>query len=119
MRDGSELMLIDWEASVKLADNDPELATDILTLTSRSLPKDMQEIAQAFEKHDEREMRRLLHKLEGGISYAKFPRLETATLTLHQAVKDSETETFDTLHQSLQQILIDTTAAIDKKISTR
>lgn len=87
-----ELPLIDWDKSIALADGDTELAKDILKLTKQSLPEDLAEISLAFEKNDERDLRRLLHKLEGGLSYAKFPRLEAIALSLHSSIKDLDGE---------------------------
>lgn len=113
----SDSILIDWEKSIELADHDAELALDILILTARSLPGDMQEITEAVQNEDEREMRRLLHKLEGGISYVKLPVLETATLALHKAVIDSETNKFDELHNQLQIALTKTVVAVQEKIA--
>lgn len=111
-----DLELIDWENSVKLADNDTDLAKDILVLTARSLPTDKLEIAAAFEKEDEREMRRLLHKLEGGISYTKLPRLAMITDELHEVIKSESGEEIVTLHQTLQQTISDTIQAIHLQI---
>jgi HPt (histidine-containing phosphotransfer) domain-containing protein len=112
------LHLLDWETSITLADNDPELAKDILILTCRALPGDMQEITEAFESNNEREMRRLLHKLEGGISYAKFPRLEYATLALHAAFKNGIDDNSETLFNQLESAMAETIIAIEKHINT-
>ena len=117
MTSHNELTLLDWEKSVQLADNDPDLAKDILILTCRSLPRDLQEITAAYKNHDEREMRRLLHKLEGGISYAKFPKLEQAIHELHTAVKSTETEQLETLYKNLEIAMLATVDAIEQKIS--
>lgn len=116
MSDSENLVLIDWDKSVALADHDPELARDILILTERSLPNDIKEITAAYKENDEREMRRLLHKLEGGISYAKFPKLEKATLAFHKAIHEDETEQFEMLHQELQAAIQQTLTAIQEKI---
>ena len=116
MSNSENLTLIDWEKSIALADNDPELARDILILTERSLPRDMEEITAAYKENDEREMRRLLHKLEGGISYAKFPKLEKTTLAFHKAIHEDETEQFEVLHAELQSAIQDTLTAIQEKI---
>lgn len=110
--------LIDWKRSIELADNDPELATDILKLTSNSLPTDLQEIETAFRNEDEREMRRLLHKLEGGISYACLPRLEAATLAVHKAVRELDSDQMPKLMQDLRSAVMDTLGAIAQQINS-
>ncbi|MBX9704712.1 MAG: Hpt domain-containing protein [Gammaproteobacteria bacterium] len=110
--------LIDWERSIVLADNDPDLATDILKLTSNSLPTDLQEIETAFRNEDEREMRRLLHKLEGGISYASLPRLEAITLKVHKAVRELDNEHMAELMQELRSAVMDTLGAIAQQINS-
>lgn len=119
MSNSENLSLIDWDKSVALADHDPELALDILILTERSLPNDIKEITAAYQENDEREMRRLLHKLEGGISYAKFPKLEKATLAFHKAIHEDETEQFEVLHAELQNTIHETLTAIQEKIQTK
>lgn len=117
MSESNDLVLIDWEKSIELADNDSDLATDILKLTSRSLPNDIQEIDAAFENNDEREIRRLLHKLEGGISYVKLPRLEHFTLALHKAVRDLDNDNIDPLLNQLRTTIQDTLVAVQERVN--
>jgi len=112
-----ELPLLDWDTSVALADGDAELAKDILKLTKQALPQDLAEISLAFERSDERELRRLLHKLEGGLSYAKFPRLEAITLSLHFSVKDLGGEDAPRFYKELMLTASLTLTAIEAKLA--
>lgn len=109
--------LIDWEQTVHLAGEDADLAKDILTLTYRSLPTDLEEISLAIKDVDERELRRLLHKLEGGISYVKLPVLESATLALHEAVNNSENDKYTALFNTLHEAINATINAIQEQIN--
>lgn len=88
----STLPIIDREASLKLAGNNQALADDLLALLIKNLPADLATIQAAYTAHNEAELKKLLHKLRGGVAYCGLPRLKSILMSTEASIKDGKPE---------------------------
>ena len=80
-------LIIDWNLSLKLAGNKKDLATDLLSLLIKMLPREITEIKKAKSDNDVEDLLSRLHKLHGAICYVGLPRLKKAMATLESSIK--------------------------------
>lgn len=101
---------IDWQLAVKLANNRPELAKDLLELLVTELPQSQKEINHAYESADFSLLQRLVHKLHGATCYCGVPRLKEIAAKLEAKLKTHEKPDIQALvteiNQEIEQILI-------------
>lgn len=81
------LEIFDSALSLKLANNRPELAEELLEELVESLPSELEEIDHAFEAGDFDGLRERVHRLNGGIRYCGVPRLQHAVDRLETITK--------------------------------
>src|SRR5262245_28573952 len=67
---------IDWNVSLKLANNRVELAKELLTILMAELPITQKEINSAWEQKDYTRLHHHIHKLHGATCYCGVPRLK-------------------------------------------
>jgi two-component system sensor histidine kinase BarA len=72
---GQTSKTIDWESSLKLANNKPALAKELLTLLVNELPQFRTHINDAYVNKDFKELHRHIHKLHGATCYCGVPKL--------------------------------------------
>ncbi len=95
--------IIDWEQCLKLANNKPDLAKDLLSILIEELPAARENIEAAYLKKNYRELYQYVHKLHGASCYCGVPRLRKLIAMVENQLKVSNTNTLDNLLQKLHQ----------------
>lgn len=67
---------IDWQGVLKVANNKPELAHELLAMFGAEIPTLLTLINGAYQKKDFTEMRKQVHKLHGSCAYMGTPQLK-------------------------------------------
>ncbi len=94
---------IDWEQTLKLAANKPQLAKDMLSGLIGSLKTAQTNINQSFTKKDYKLMREEVHHLHGACCYCGVPSLKTAVATLETALAKEQLDNLNFLMVELNK----------------
>jgi|LakMenE18May11ns_1017448.scaffolds.fasta_scaffold8385268_1 two-component system sensor histidine kinase BarA len=86
---------IDWQLSIKLANNNKELAKDLLEMFINDLPKASQAIHSAFSQKQYVELLNQVHRLHGASCYCGVTRLKAILTKMEFAVKEKLYGQFD------------------------
>lgn len=78
--------VIDWEKSLKLAGNQPQLAKDMLVSLVKELPIAQEAINHAYSGNDMLELRNEVHRLHGVCCYCGVPLLRKTVADFEKAV---------------------------------
>lgn len=78
--------VIDWEKSLKLAGNQPQLAKDMLISLVKELPIAQEAINHAYSTNDMLELRNEVHRLHGVCCYCGVPLLRKTVAAFEKAV---------------------------------
>ena len=101
---------IDWQDSVKKANNKPGLAKGLLDILEKELPDMQRDIKTAFAQDQKDELAYLIHKLHGSCCYCGIPQLKQQLTKLEPAIrsmsKDELTLQIDALNKELSRITI-------------
>jgi two-component system sensor histidine kinase BarA len=95
--------IIDWEQCLKLTNNKPDLARDLLLILMKELPLARQNIDLAYSKKNYRELYQYIHKLHGASCYCGVPRLRSIIADIEDHIKANNTDLIDDLLYRLQQ----------------
>ena len=79
--------------AAEIAGGNPKIATELLKLLLRELPKQREALNQAFTTDNLRELRALNHKLHGSARYCGTPALAKATYALENTLLSAPPET--------------------------
>ncbi len=85
---GIPLTSIDMNATRQLANNNDELAKDMLELLYLTLQTDVPEIKKAFKNNDGQRFYFLLHRVYGGVLHIGAPELQVACKKLESAYRE-------------------------------
>lgn len=77
---------IDWQESMRLANNNELLAKDVLKMLYESLNKDVNEIHTLYENKDYSSMYAVVHKFHGGCCYCGVPDLKAVVGLMDKAL---------------------------------
>ncbi len=86
---------IDWNLSVKLANNNKELAKELLEMFLAELPHASGRIHQAFEARNQDELQSQVHKLHGASCYCGVTRLREILSELEFSLKERLNQQFE------------------------
>lgn len=78
--------IIDWEKSLKLAGNQPQLAKDMLVSLVKELPIAQEAINHAYSGNDMLDLRNEVHRLHGVCCYCGVPLLRKTVAAFEKAV---------------------------------
>lgn len=84
--------VIDWQQCLKLANNNAEIANDLLTLFIADLPSVCTNMTQSFENEDFQALKDQAHRLHGATCYCGVPRLKKAVYNLEVHLKNDESK---------------------------
>ncbi len=73
-----EKLIVDWDWSLKLANNKPELVLELLTILKETLPEDQAAMNSAYRSGNTRLLKQVLHRLKGAVAYCGVPGLRDA-----------------------------------------
>lgn len=93
---------IDWPLSLKLANNKPHLAKEMLSLFVADLPQFQARIKKAQTESDYEALQQHVHKLHGASCYCGAPRIRTIANELETALKTMNREVIDPLVTALE-----------------
>lgn len=108
---------LDWKLSVKLSNNNPKLAKDLLTMFAKDLPSFRQRIIDGFKKSDINELKEATHKLHGACCYCGVPQLKIIVQELEALLQADNISASKKLQPALIKE-IDTLTDELKKIDT-
>lgn len=83
------LPVIDWELSLKLANNNRELAKDMLKLIAERLPDDLAQINTIHNEQNIPQLIHHIHKLHGALCYCGLPRIKFLVTQLETDLKNN------------------------------
>ena len=85
--------IIDLNLGLKLANNNEELAADLLSMLIKELPNTKKDISHALKSRNLSNLKHFVHKLHGSCCYCGVPQLKTAAFDLENTlnkIKDPE-----------------------------
>lgn len=86
----TEIQIIDIELGKKLANNNRDLAEEMLSLLVKSLPIELSDIMRFKTHQDYVILQKAVHKLHGAVCYCGVPRLKNAVVAIEIALKQNE-----------------------------
>lgn len=86
----SQLTIFDADDAISVANNRTGLADELFQILIANLKEDRDLINSAFDKNDEEELKKSVHKLNGAVKYCGVPRLAKAIDKLETVVKISD-----------------------------
>lgn len=102
---------IDWLALLKLTNNRPELAKELLNMFAVELPVLRSAINTAHDNNDWREMKSQVHKLHGSCCYTGVPDLKNLSQQLEESLKLKN-------HDATKTFLAQLNSEIDRVLQT-
>ncbi|GJM07620.1 MAG: hypothetical protein DHS20C10_13540 [marine bacterium B5-7] len=84
--------VLDWEATLALANHSTELVSELLQLFSDQLDNDQTLLQDAYQQSDMASLRQHVHRLLGSCSYCRVPIFQNALETFSTAVKADESQ---------------------------
>lgn len=82
--------IINWEETLKLCNNNQDLALELVSMLKTDLPLQKQIFVDAYERNDTRTLRDIIHQILGSCSYISLPQLKQAAETMHMAVHTNQ-----------------------------
>jgi len=79
--------VVDWPLALKRAGNKEELAKEMLTGLTKSLPEAKIHITEAITSQDVEQLKALIHKLNGACCYSGVPSLSKVTHQIETSLK--------------------------------
>lgn len=92
---------VDMTLGLKLANNKPDLAEEMLEMLFNSLQKDKETIRVLLEDEDYETLQEVVHKLHGATRYTGVPYLQEASHALEENLKLEKFETVKILANAL------------------
>ena len=90
---------IDWELCLRLSNNDPITAKELLAMLAESLPTDKTTIVNLYQAKDYGALEVRLHRLHGSLCYTGAPHLKAATKDLENLLKSKAFSQLQTAYQ--------------------
>lgn len=100
--------IINWDETLKLCNNNYDLALELVTMLKTDLPMQKQIFIDAYERADTRTLRDIIHQILGSCSYISLPQLKQAAEAMHMAVHTNQKN----LNQQRQAVIDAIDAAI-------
>lgn len=95
--------LFDWKESLQLARNNPDLATDMLTMLLESIEDTRSELIDAQAARDTGRLQEVIHKFHGGCCYCGVPALRNASREMEQTLLNDAS--YESNEDALQSVL--------------
>lgn len=83
---------IDWQQCLTLANNNAEIANDLMTLFIADLPVVIKTMKKLLANEDYHGLKDQAHRLHGATCYCGVPRLKTAVQNLEKHLKNDESK---------------------------
>lgn len=96
---------IDWQETIKLVNNKPKLAEEMLAMLIAELPTTRSSIITAMESKDHKLLHKHVHRLHGACCYIALPKLKAIIIQLENILKSKEKqEPKEQINQLLAEI---------------
>jgi two-component system sensor histidine kinase BarA len=105
MNNNDDVSIIDWQDCLKITNNNPVIAKEILLEFGLELPKTLKNINQCYEEKNLSPLADLVHQLHGACSYCGVARLKLILQQLENNLR-SNTEA-DNLQNLIAQLNIE------------
>lgn len=102
--------LVDVQLSLKLSNNKPELARDMLSMLLNDLPADREKIERFFQERAFADLEATVHKLHGGASYCGVPKLKSTSASLDDSLHQ---KSYDNIDDAVAELLSAITDLLD------
>ncbi|NVK22101.1 MAG: two-component sensor histidine kinase BarA [Kangiellaceae bacterium] len=96
---------LDWELSLKLANNNSQLAKDMLQMLVETNQETSQSIHAAYQAQDFEQLLYHVHKLHGASCYVGTPKLKHLSYQYETKLKKQQYNQLETLHVDLLEEL--------------
>ncbi len=100
---------VDWDLCLKLSNNKPKLAQELLELLAKDLPQYQTILAKAKQQQNFTELEDHIHKLHGACCYVGVPKLKLISQELESLLKANQTKQLlpliDALSAEIQSVL--------------
>ena len=90
---------VDLHLCLKLANNKPDLASEMFIMLADSLPGDIQVLEEQLHQHTLDDCLELTHRINGACCYTGVPNLHSTCQQLEKALKANEVECLNRLFQ--------------------
>ncbi len=94
---------IDWQLCLKLANNKPAFAQEMLDMFIDELPAARMNIRTAYQAQDYHQLQMQVHKLHGASCYCGVPDLRNILSQFETKLKSADTSSFSELMQQLEE----------------
>ncbi|TQV71572.1 response regulator [Aliikangiella marina] len=103
---------IDWQLSLKAANQKQDLAKDMLSMLIKSFAQAKIDISQAYQEKDSEELTKHVHKLHGATAYCGVPILKEVAAEYETHLKtESFNETTRDIHTRFMEAIRDVESA--------
>lgn len=100
---------VDWQGLLKIANNKPALAKELLTMFGAEIPALSAAINAAYQRSDFIEMKKQVHKLHGSCAYMGTPHLKRLAQQLEILLRIRNVTVIETvlnqLNEEIQRVL--------------
>lgn len=94
---------IHWHEILRITNNKPELAKEMVAMLCDELPDMQKTINQTFKNQHYAALLETVHKLHGSCCYCGVPDLKKLTATIESKLKEYEYEGLEALIEQLNQ----------------
>lgn len=102
---------INWELCLQLANDNQDLAQELLTMFVDELPSTSELLHKHFDSENFENLQSIAHKLHGGACYTGVPLLKEAAKTLEHAL--SNQKPFDDIAHHFEELIENIQLVID------
>lgn len=110
MNDSATQNAINWSLCVELANNNSDVAEELLGMFVAELPQTSDDLKQHYMQQNWKKFTERVHKLHGGACYVGVPHLKDVTRTLEQLLIDNADQAVVTAQYELLLKAIDAVA---------
>ncbi len=86
---------IDWQYVLKITNNKPELAKEMISMLGAELPDVKRSINQTYREKKFNQLLDHIHKLHGSCCYCGVPHLREITIKLESSLKQKQYQGLD------------------------
>jgi len=101
------LAVLDRQKAIQLVSGNKELADDLLAMLIKELPEYKKTIQKELENQNKEELRKIIHKIHGGLRYLGAP-------ALMDIVSQTDSQLFDLTDEQLNTNVIKIYREIDR-----
>ncbi len=94
---------IDWQQCLQISNQNPELATELLSMFMQQLPEYKSEITRCYQKKQFAELHQQVHKLHGATCYCGMQHLQKLLSRFETALKANHQNSYAQLMTAITE----------------